>query len=162
MVLSVNLLFWVAPQPWKYSPSTSDHETSSSIINIINLVDQLLRSERVVHYRGHGYSNRFDTLQRLYIFPTPRNSWPRAPIRVDQRCSDKTCLTRDSFIVPPALFLPRRSALGGPCVLMTPATVVATTQTGSNCPKRGRAHKLNNNWAHKVIAAYRAVVARRA
>jgi hypothetical protein len=50
--------------------------------------------------------------------------------------------------------------LGGPCVLMTPATVVATTQTGSNCPKRGRRHKLN--WAHKVIAAYRARVARRA
>jgi hypothetical protein len=81
--------------------------------------------------------------------------WPRDPIRVDQRCSNETCLTRDSIIVPPALILPRRPALGGPCVLMTPATVVA--KLGN--PKRGLLSQTGTpaiqlNWAHRVIAVY--------
>jgi hypothetical protein len=41
------------------------------------------------------------------------------------------------------------------CHPVTPATVVAK----QNCPKRGRAH-ITINWAHRIIAAYRARVAR--
>ena len=75
----------------------------------------------------------FDTLQRLHTLPTPWSTWPRDPIRLDQRRSNETCLTRDSPIVPPAFILPRSPALGGPYVLMTPATVMAKqlSQTGT-------------------------------
>src|SRR3990170_4674961 len=121
---------------------------SSSIVIIIITVDHLVRSGRAVQYRGRGYSNRFDTLQRLYTLPTPRNSWPCAPIRVDQRRSDKTCLTRDSSIVPPTIIPP----LGvQPWVAPCPQdTCHRRGQT--NCPKRGRRQKLN--WAHRVIVVY--------
>jgi hypothetical protein len=104
------------PRNTHESLSTSDHKTSSSI-NIIHVtVDHLVRPGRTVQYRGRGYSNRFFTLQRLRTLPTPWSTWPRDPIRVDQRCSNETCLTRDSSTVPPAIILPRSQALGGPCV----------------------------------------------
>ena len=128
-------LFWVVPHPRHTHDTlgTSEHKTSSSIIIIIVMADHLVRSGRSVQYRGRGYSNRFFTLQRLRTLPTPWSTWPRDPIRVDQRCSNETRLTRDSSIVPPALILPRRPALGGPYVLMTPATIVAKLCR----PKRG-------------------------
>ena len=63
---------WVVSQPLEYSttPRTSIHNTNSSIITIVIMVDHLKRSGRAVQYRGHGYSNRFYTLQRLRTLPT--------------------------------------------------------------------------------------------
>src|SRR3989337_4125114 len=88
-------------------------QTSSSNSITTTMVDHLVRSGRAVQYRGRGYSNRFYSLQRLRTLPTPWSTSPRDPIRVDQRCSNETCLTRDSPIVPPAITLPRSQALGG-------------------------------------------------
>lgn len=70
------------------------------------------------------------TMKRLRTLPTPWSTWPRDPIWVDQRWSNETCLTHDSPIVPPTFILPRSPALGGPFVLMTPATIVDKL----NCP----------------------------
>src|SRR3989337_2287025 len=130
-LLSSGLLY--NPQNIHDPLSTSGHKMSSSIIMIITTVDHLVRSGRAVQYRGRGYSNRFYTLQRLRTLPTPWSTWPHNPIRVDQCCSNKTCLTRDSSTVPPTI-IPRPShVLGGPCV--TPDTCHRRGQL--NCPNRG-------------------------
>ena len=90
--------------------------------------------------------------------PTLWSSRPRTlvhvPIRVDRCCSNKTCLLPGNLTAPTTIIpLPGKSSVA-PVSLLTPATVVAKLY----CPKRGPWYHIT--WAHKVIAAYRARVAR--
>src|SRR3990170_365398 len=87
--------------------STLGHKTSSSIIIIIITVDHLVRSRRTVQYRGRGYSNRFlHSAEVAHFTHTMELLVPylgTLPSRVDRCCSNKTCLTHDSSIVPPTI-----------------------------------------------------------
>jgi hypothetical protein len=128
---------------------------SSSIIIIIITVDHLVRSGRAVQYRGCAYSNRFYTLLRLRTLPTLWSTDLMIPFGWTSIAPTKPAwpVTLPSYHRQSHSLL--ESSPRWPCVLMTPATVVAK----QNCPKRGRVPK-QLNWAHRIIAAYRARVAR--
>lgn len=118
------------------------------------MVDHLLRSGRVVQYRGLGYSNRFDTLQRLHTLPTLWSTDLMIPF-------GWTSIAPTKLSWPVTLSSYHREPLSYgvlPWVALCPQnTCHHRGQTKLSQPGMGPTQL---NWAHRVITAYVIRVAR--
>lgn len=121
------------------------------VFQLLIFVDPLCDLLRTVSIFEDATINRLYTLQRLVHCIHTKKSWPRAPIRLDERHSDKTNLLHDTLPTTPTNS-PLGYVMGGPgCPLWTSATFVADHHHRKTKPTVPNEIMVPYNYGHKRL-----------